>query len=155
MPVYRHESSVTVPRPRPEVFAFFADAGNLERLTPPWLSFEVLTPQPVEMRAGRLIDYRLRIRGLPVRWRTRIAAWEPPRRFADEQLEGPYRRWFHEHDFEEAAGGAATKVRDRVSYEVPGGPLAPLIHRLLVRRDVEKIFAYRTERLQEIFGGDP
>lgn len=159
MPVYRHESSVTVPRPRPEVFPFFADAANLERLTPPWLRFEILTPRPIEMREGALIDYRLRVRGVPVRWRSRIAAWEPPGYFADEQVEGPYRSWFHEHELETAEDGAATRVRDRVRYEVPGGPLAPLVHRLLVRRDVEKIFAYRRKRLREIFGseafGDP
>lgn len=152
MPPYIHESSVTVPRPRPEVFAFFADAANLERLTPPWVHFEILTRRPVSIRAGTLIDYRLRIHGLPVRWRSRIAAWEPPRHFTDEQLRGPYRRWFHEHHFEPTDDGTATRVRDRVRYEVPGGPLAPLVHRLLVRRNVERIFAYRRAELQKIFG---
>lgn len=152
MPVYRHDSTVTVPRPREEVFAFFADAANLERLTPPWLSFQLLTPEPIGLHAGALIDYRLRIHGVPTRWRSEITAWDPPRRFVDEQLHGPYRSWVHEHAFEPAESGAATRVHDRVRYRVPGGPMAPLVHRLLVRRDVERIFAYRTERLVEIFG---
>lgn len=154
---YHFESEITVPRPRREVFAFFADAANLERITPPWLSFEIADPTPIVMRAGARIDYRLRVRGLPMRWRSEITLWEPPHRFVDTQLRGPYRQWIHEHSFEEVplepgAGGHATLCRDRVDYAVPGGPLAPLIHRLFVRRDVEAIFAYRTKRLREIFG---
>lgn len=128
------------------MFPFFADARNLERITPPWLRFRILTPGPIEMRVGALIDYRLRIRGVPVRWRTRIAAWEPPHRFVDEQVRGPYRRWVHEHTFEPTDGG--TLCRDRVEYAVPGGAL---IARLLVRPDVERIFAYRRAVLASLF----
>lgn len=148
------ESEIVLPRPRPEVFAFFSDAANLQELTPTWLHFRLDTPPPIALAEGALIDYRLRVRGVPVRWRTRIAAWEPPRRFVDEQLRGPYRLWHHEHLFEEADGGAATRVIDRVRYAVPGGPLGTLVDRLLVRRDVEKIFAFRRQRLAERFGGD-
>ena len=136
-----------LPRPRAEVFPFFADAANLERLTPPWLEFRILTPRPVAMREGALIDYRLRIRGVPVRWRTRIAVWEPPERFVDEQLKGPYRLWVHEHTFLERDGG--TLCRDQVRYAVPGGAL---VDRLLVRPDVERIFAWRRRVLAELFG---
>jgi ligand-binding SRPBCC domain-containing protein len=139
-------SEVLLPRRREEVFPFFADARNLERITPPWLRFRILTPGPIEMREGALIDYRLRIRGVPVRWRTRIAAWEPPYRFVDEQVRGPYRRWVHEHTFEATDGG--TLCRDRVRYAVPGGAL---VARALVRPDVERIFAYRRDVLTALF----
>jgi ligand-binding SRPBCC domain-containing protein len=138
-----------LPRPRPEVFAFFADAGNLEALTPPWLRFRIATPQPVELCAGALIDYRLRVHGLPVRWTSEITAWEPPGRFVDEQRRGPYRLWFHEHTFEDAPGGG-TFVHDRVRYRVPFGRLA---NWLVVERDVRTIFTYRSEALLRIFGG--
>jgi hypothetical protein len=136
-----------LPRPPAELFPFFADAANLERITPPWLAFRILTPGPIEMRPGALIDYRLKVHGVPLRWRTRIAAWEPPHRFVDEQLRGPYRRWVHEHTFVEQDGG--TLCRDDVRYAVLGGAL---VDRLLVRRDVESIFAYRRRALSELFG---
>jgi ligand-binding SRPBCC domain-containing protein len=140
------ETEVWLPRPVGEVFPFFADAGNLDLLTPPWLRFEILTPRPIEMKPGALIDYRLRLRGWPFRWRTRITEWQPPVRFVDEQLRGPYRQWIHEHTFVERAGG--TVVGDRVRYAVPGGAL---MNALFVRRDVERIFAYRQSKLQEMF----
>lgn len=139
-----------LPRPRPEVFHYFAEARNLEAITPAFLQFVVLTPAPIEMQAGTLIDYKLRLHGFPVRWRTLISAWEPPFRFVDEQLMGPYRQWIHEHTFEERDGG--TLATDVVRYSVPGGML---VDRLLVKRDVEKIFAYRQRRLTDLFGAAP
>jgi ligand-binding SRPBCC domain-containing protein len=138
------------PRPLEEVFAFFADARNLETITPPWLGFEVLTPDPIEMRPGTLLDYRLRLHGLPLRWRTEISLWQPPRRFVDEQRRGPYREWVHEHTFEAADGG--TLVGDHVSYRVPGGRL---VHELVVRRDVARIFDFRRDRLAVLLGTAP
>lgn len=129
-----------------EVFPFFSDARNLERLTPPWLRFKIVTPEPIPMAAGALIDYRLTWRGLPLRWRTEIEAWEPPFFFVDRQVRGPYRLWRHEHHFEVHRGG--TMVEDRVSYSAIGGRLA---HRLIVTRDVEAIFAYRREALSSLF----
>ncbi len=128
-----------------EIFPFFADAANLEAITPPWVSFHTLTPSPIEMRVGALIDYQLKIHGIPVKWRTHIKAWEPPYRFVDEQIRGPYRKWIHEHTFVEKDGG--TLCSDRVEYAVPGGWL---IDKLFVRSDVEKIFAYRRERLEAL-----
>jgi len=136
-----------LPRPRDEVFGFFADAVNLQAITPPWLKFEVLTPAPIVMGVGTLIDYRIRIHGLPIRWRTEITEWAPPRRFRDVQRRGPYTLWEHTHTFEENASG--TLCRDHVRYRPRGGRL---IHWLFVGRDVERIFEYRQQRLQQFFG---
>ena len=144
---YDLEREQWFPRPLEEVFAFFADAGNLEAITPPWLGFEVLTPRPIAMRPGTLIDYRLRLRGVPLRWRTEISVWQPPHRCVDELRRGPYREWVHEHTFTAVDGD--TLVRDRVRYRVPGGWL---VHELFVRRDVERIFDYRRERLASLLG---
>ncbi len=136
-----------LPRARSEVFRFFADAGNLQTITPPGLKFEVLTPAPVVLRPGTLIDYRITVHGLPIRWRTEIAEWDPPHQFVDVQLRGPYTLWRHTHTFEESDGG--TLCRDRVRYRPRGGAL---VHWLFVRRDVERIFQYRQQRLQALFG---
>lgn len=130
-----------------QVFPFFADAANLEAITPPWVNFRIVTPQPIRMGVGALIDYRLRVRGFPMRWRTLISAWEPPHRFVDEQLKGPYRQWIHEHTFEPKDGG--TLARDRVQYAVP---FDALVHRLWVKPDIERIFAHRERVLRERFG---
>jgi ligand-binding SRPBCC domain-containing protein len=127
-----------------EVFPFFGDARNLEAITPPWLGFRVITPEPIAMAPGTLIEYRLRLHGVPIRWRTTIAVWDPPRRFVDVQLSGPYRMWHHTHDFAPAADGSGTLMRDTVRYALPFGPLGALAHRLLVRRDLDRIFDYRT-----------
>lgn len=136
-----------LPRQPGEVFDFYADAFNLERLTPPWLRFRVLTPPPIEMRAGVEIAYRLRLHGIPVGWRSRITAWDPPHRFVDEQISGPYRRWVHEHTFTVQDGG--TTVVDAVEYDMLGGWL---VDRMLVRSDLHRIFTYRQDQLAEIFG---
>jgi ligand-binding SRPBCC domain-containing protein len=139
-----------IPRPIDEVFAFFADARNLEALTPSWLGFHILSPESIVMGAGASIVYRLRWRGLPVRWTTEIALWEPPFRFVDVQRRGPYALWHHTHDFEPHEGG--TRMLDRVRYALPLGPLGTLMHRLIVRRDLDLIFAYRAIRIDEFFG---
>ena len=147
MRIHQFEAELCLPQRRDEVFAFFADAANLEAITPPWLNFSTITPAPIRMHAGTLIDYKLRLRGFPMRWRTKITEWEPPVRFVDEQIRGPYRQWIHEHSFEEPDGG--TLVRDRVRYAVP---FDFLVHRWLVRPDLERIFAYRGQMLRARFG---
>ncbi len=124
-----------------EVFAFFADAANLEAITPPWLGFRIVTPRPIAMAEGALIEYRLKLHRIPVSWLTRIEIWEPGERFVDAQVRGPYKLWRHTHSFEQRPEG--TLVRDHVSYEIPLGPLGDLAHRLLVRRDLARIFDYR------------
>lgn len=143
-----HQSTF-VARPRAEVFEFFADPGNLELLTPPWLSFRILTPPPIAMCAGLRIDYRIALHGLPLRWQSEITAWEPPFRFVDEQRRGPYRLWIHEHRFLERDGG--TEIVDQVRYAAPGGRL---VERLFVDRDLARIFDYRRARIAALLAGD-
>lgn len=138
-----------VPAPLAEVFGFFSSAHNLERITPPWLKFQVLTPPERSIEAGSLIDYRLKIHGVPVRWRTRIESWDPGRSFVDTQLKGPYRKWHHTHRFEELQGGVL--VEDRVLYQVPFSFVGQALGGAVVRRDVEEIFGYRKKVIREIF----
>jgi ligand-binding SRPBCC domain-containing protein len=142
------EASQRIERPIDEVFAFFSKPENLELITPPWVGFRILTPPPIDLHEGALIDYRIRLKGIPIRWRTEITAWDPPHRFVDTQLRGPYRRWVHTHSFQELDDG--TLVEDHVDYAVPGGAL---VDRLFVRRDVERIFAYRRAVLADRFSG--
>ena len=129
-----------------EVFEFFADAHNLEALTPPLLRFRVITPAPIRMGEGTLIRYELRIRRVPVSWLTEITTWEPPFRFVDEQVKGPYALWHHTHTFE-PTGDGDTLMRDVVRYRVGFGPLGVLADGLVVRRDVERIFDFRAQRI--------
>ncbi len=150
MKTWRLRSSSWIPHPPEVVFPFFADAHNLELLTPSFLRFAVLTPAPIEMREGALIDYRISVRGVPLRWRTRIAQWQPPECFVDEQLRGPYSVWHHTHTFTPADGG--TLLGDDVVMRPKGGPLAPLVMAMFVRRDVERIFRFRGRVLAERFG---
>ena len=144
---FEFTSSVRLARPLSEVFPFFSDARNLEALTPPWLRFEVLTPRSIEMKPGALIDYRLKVRGIPMSWRSEITVWEPPYRFVDEQRNGPYSLWIHEHRFREEDG--ETICEDKIRYAVPGGAL---VNALFVKRDVEKIFAFRRAAMLRLFG---
>ena len=131
-------------------FAFFADAANLQAITPPFLDFRILTPLPVEMRVGALIEYRLRLAGLPLGWLTRIEEWEPGRGFTDVQLRGPYTRWVHRHRF--LPDGTGTRVLDRVEYALPLAPLSAPAHALLVRPALERIFAFRREAVARRLG---
>jgi ligand-binding SRPBCC domain-containing protein len=143
------EREQLVRRPLHEVFAFFADAANLEQLTPPRLHFKILTPLPIAMKAGALIDYELRLFAVPFRWRTLIETFEPMHRFSDVQLRGPYRTWHHVHEFEAVPEG--TRMRDRVEYEVPFGPLGEVARGVFVTRQVESIFDFRRSAIERIF----
>lgn len=141
------KSNIFLPSSREEIFRFFSDARNLDTLTPPWLHFKIVTPAPLEMRTGTVLDYRLRLHGLPLRWQSEITAWQPPHRFVDEQRRGPYRLWIHEHNFVARNGG--TLVEDKIEYATIGGRW---IQKLLVLPDLERIFAFRRRKLTEIFG---
>ena len=132
----------------PDVFDFFSRARNLETLTPPWLRFEVLTPEPIEMSRGTRIEYRLRLHGLPLRWVSRIEEWHPGRAFVDRQVHGPYGLWHHRHEFEAHMGG--TLVRDVVHYSLPFGPFGALAHTAFVRRDLAAVFEYRREQIDKL-----
>lgn len=147
---YVLEREQVVSRPRPEVFAFFSDAANLERLTPARLRFRIKSPLPIEMRPGAVIEYDLSLLGVPFRWRTEIERFDPPERFVDVQARGPYRLWRHTHTFEEIAGG--TRIVDRVDYELPLGLLGDAVQRLFVARQLAQIFDYRQRVIGEIFG---
>ena len=143
----RLDRELWVPRPIAQVFDFFSDARNLERLTPDWLHFEIRSSLPLEMKIGTLIDYRIRLYGIPMSWRTLISEWTPPFRFVDEQLRGPYSLWWHEHTFSERDGG--TLLGDHVRYRAPVGFIS---HPLMVRRQLQRIFSHRTEVIQQLFG---
>lgn len=138
-----------IPRPRNEVFAFFARPENLQILTPAFLHFAFLTPSPIPMHADARIDYRIRLWGVPVRWATEITRFEPPGLFADVQLRGPYRRWHHTHEFHEVAGD--TRMVDRVEYELPLGPIGRLAHGIFVRRSLAEVFDYRARKVAELW----
>ena len=143
------ETETFLPVSIDEVFGFFANAENLERITPPELAFQILTPTLIVMGEGTVIDYRLRLFGVPFRWRTRIIQWQPNNRFIDEQIQGPYSKWTHLHSFAESAEG--TRMTDRVEYRLPLQP-AGTIALPLVRRQLDRIFRYRASAIQKLLG---
>jgi len=146
---YVLEFRVWLPRPREEVFAFFADPRNLARLDPPWLGVRPLSPPPNPLAAGTVFDFRIRWLGIPLRWRGLIREYDPPYRFVDVQIRGPYARWEHRHLFRAEQGG--TWVEDRITYRLPLGPLGRLLHALWIGRQLTAIFAHRRRRLSELF----
>ena len=149
MPSHFHITETIINKPLQEVFEFFSNAQNLNLLTPPQLQFEILTPLPIAMKKGTLIDYKLKLSGIPFYWKTEIAAWEPPFRFVDKQLKGPYKIWIHEHRFEEKNG--KTYMYDTVEFLSPGWFLEPIINKLFIEKKVKEIFTYREKKLKEIF----
>ena len=142
----RYQTEMWVDAPIDKVFEFFSDPANLEQITPPWLNFKMMTHQPPSIGVGTIIDYRLRLRRIPISWQSEITEWNPPYRFVDVQNKGPYRHWAHTHEFETKNGG--TLVKDTVDYKVPGGCI---VDKLLVRRDLAHIFEYRQCQLRKIF----
>jgi uncharacterized surface protein with fasciclin (FAS1) repeats/ligand-binding SRPBCC domain-containing protein len=147
MKIHKLKSDVVVPCDRQTVFEFFSDAENLDAITPPWLRFRIVDP-PQRMAVATLIDYRLRLRGVPINWQSEITVWEPPVRFVDQQRSGPYLMWVHEHSFQALPG--ATRIVDQVAYVVPGGVFEPFLHWAFVQRDLHSIFSYRSERIREL-----
>ncbi len=145
--------SLTLNLPRKEVFDFFADARNLERITPPELHFHITTPQPLEIKQGALIDYKLKLRGFPVRWRTEISIWNPPHSFTDRALKSPYKQWIHRHTFTEL-GENKTLIEDEVKYRLPLEPFGDLAH-WIVRRELNHIFDFRQKAVEEILQPKP
>jgi ligand-binding SRPBCC domain-containing protein len=148
-PTYHLHREQFIPRPLEEVFAFFSDAHNLEVITPDFLHFKILTPDPLMLTAGFVMDYRLQLFGVPLNWQSRIETFDPPRSFTDVQLRGPYRLWHHVHRFTAVAGG--TQMVDEVDYALPLGPLGPVAHALFVRSTLGRIFDYRRDRVAEMF----
>lgn len=140
--------SLRLDLPIGEVFPFFADAGNLERITPPELKFHAITPQPIDIKKGTLIDYKLRLNGIPIRWRTEITHWNPPFEFIDTQLRGPYKQWIHLHSFTENPDGSTT-IEDEVRYRLPFEPLGDMAHPI-IRRQLDHIFDYRQKVVAEL-----
>jgi ligand-binding SRPBCC domain-containing protein len=153
MAPFRLHRSQFIPRPRREVFAFFSDATNLERITPSFVGFRILTPGPLVLRPGAIIDYQLRLYGVPIRWRTRIETFDPDLAFTDIQLSGPYRSWHHRHTFVDAPGG--TRMEDTVDYELPLGWLGHVARRLFVERSLQRIFDFRAEGVATLFPASP
>ena len=147
---HRFETEQAVAAGIEDTFAFFSDAANLDAITPPSLDFTIRTPLPIEMREGALIEYRLRLLGIPIRWVTRIDEWMPRRSFADTQLRGPYAVWVHHHSF--TPHGSGTQIPDRVDYALPLPSLSAPIHALFVRPMIERIFAYRREVIARVLG---
>jgi ligand-binding SRPBCC domain-containing protein len=150
MTARRLEREQLVPRPVTEVFAFFSQAHNLERITPPWLRFQIFTPGSIPMTTGTLIEYRLRLHGVRLRWISRIEEWETDRTFVDRQVRGPYRFWHHRHEFLPHEDG--TLVRDRVRYALPLGRLGDLAHAAVVERDLRRIFDFRRDAVRRLLG---
>lgn len=147
--IYELRRQVLIPAPIEKVFSFFSAAENLNLITPPWLHFKILTPLPVRMEKNALIDYSIKLLGVPMIWKTEITAWQPPESFVDRQIKGPYRVWEHTHLFEEKKEG--TQMTDIVRYAVPGFVLSPFVHFFFVRPRLEKIFGYREQSMLELF----
>ena len=149
MKVYKIETSQYIKRSLAEVFDYFSRPENLAEITPSELNFRILTPQPLEMKQGTIIDYTIKLFKIPIHWRTLITVFEPPYRFVDEQIKGPYKLWHHTHIFKEITGGV--EIHDSVSYSIPFGLLGRLLHAVWIRRDLERIFEHRKNVIDQIF----
>ena len=147
---YTLERSQLLPLPRSDVFAFFSDAFNLQAITPSFLGFKILTPAPIDIQEGTLIDYKITLFGIPMKWRTRIERFEPETSFVDTQIRGPYALWHHTHTFEDSPDG--TLMRDIVRYRLPLGVLGTIAHMLFVRHTLQRIFQYRFDTLEQLLG---
>lgn len=149
MAEYILERRQIIERPRAEVFDFFADAGNLEKITPPELNFKIISPQPIDIKKGAFIDYKLKLRGIPITWKTEITQWNPPHDFVDTALKSPYKQWIHLHTFETGKRGE-TIMQDRVRYRLPFEPFGDLAH-WYVKKELNYIFDYRYKVIEGNF----
>lgn len=149
---YHLEREQIIDRSRRETFAFFSDARNLEALTPPFLKFRILTPSPIHMSEGTMIDYRIVLHGVPIKWRTLIETWAPEEKFVDTQLSGPYALWRHTHTFADTGDGR-TIMKDHVEYAIPFGPLGRIVHGLFVHASIQQIFDFRAEMITTLLSG--
>ena len=152
MRAYTLRSEQFVPTPIDGVFPFFTQPENLERITPPSLHFSILSPSPVPMHVGAVVDYRIYLRCIPQRWRTRIVEYDPPFGFVDQQVRGPYQLWIHRHTF--VPKGSGTVILDEVRYTLPFGPLGRLVHAVYVQHELNRIFAYRRSIIAQLFGDE-
>lgn len=146
--IWRLERAQLIKRPLEEVFAFFADAANLQAITPPSLNFTIQTPQPIEMKTGTQMEYRLQLFSIPFRWKTNIDLFEPPFRFVDRQVSGPYKLWRHLHEFHETADGVL--MVDQIDYQIGWWLAGRMAHAMMVRSTLENIFDYRRRRVAEL-----
>jgi ligand-binding SRPBCC domain-containing protein len=149
MKIYKLEREQVINKPIEQVFAFFEKPENLATITPPSMQFNILTPFPLDMKTGSIIDYAIKIFGFRIHWRTIIAGYDPPSGFVDEQLKGPYAFWRHKHQFEKIENGSL--IRDKVNYALPFGYLGRLVHMIFVKRQLQHIFNYRSTAIKEIF----
>ncbi len=151
MEKFRFKTKQQIDKPIQDIFPFFSKVENLEILTPDWLNFKILTPLPIEIKTGTIIKYRIRLYGIPLYWKTKITLWDPPHRFIDEQIKGPYSVWIHEHRFE-AKDGKTTMI-DTVDYDIPGWIFKTVVHRIFVEKQVDSIFKFRQKKIKEHFSG--
>ena len=149
MKLYTLESNQFINKPIEEVFQFFSKPENLSVITPAKLGFKILSPNPIKMEVGRLIDYNIYLLGIPIHWRTLITDYEPPNMFVDQQIKGPYAMWHHTHTFHKVKGGV--EIKDRVVYSIPFGYLGRLLNYLWIKRDLNNIFLHRKKVIDKLF----
>ena len=149
MKLYTLESNQFINKPIEEVFQFFSKPENLSVFTPAKLGFKILSPNPIKMGVGRLIDYNIYLMGIPIHWRTLITDYEPPNMFVDQQIKGPYTMWHHTHTFHKVKGGV--EIKDRVVYSIPFGFLGRLLNYLWIKRDLNNIFLHRKKVIDKLF----
>ncbi len=152
MKLYTLDSIQFINKPIEDVFEFFSNPDNLSVITPPKLGFKILTPTPIKMSVGRLIDYKIYLMGIPIHWRTLITDFDPPHTFIDQQIKGPYTIWHHTHTFQKVDGGV--EIKDRVVYSIPFSILGRILNFLWIRKDLENIFNYRKKVIDELFEND-
>lgn len=152
MKYYKLVKSQFIEKPINEVFSFFEKPENLQEITPPYLNFKIITPSPIKMEVGQVISYKIKLRGIPIKWNSLISSYDPPNSFIDQQIKGPYAIWHHTHRFKEQDGG--TLIEDEVKYAIPFSILGRILNYIFIKNDLKKIFLYREEKIGLIFKND-